>query len=784
MKSYLKFLSRNKAYTAIDVFGLAISMMFVVLIGCYAWQESHVDKQHSRAGRMYCIGLDMDGEKMTGGHWYLQKLLKDKFPEIESSTAICRSHRSLVYNGTQVEADCYFVDSTFYDIFDFQLIYGDRATALADPASVVVTEEFARRVWGDVDPMGQSIVFDKKEPPLVVTGVMEPMTNTALMTSDKRSVDALLNFSLMKYVKSGAVGSEMGNALNSDIILLAKEGHDLASRKKVYEEALKEDFWILDLPEDNIRLEIFPFDENYFSGVHSANWNMNNGDGEMLKLLFSIGLVILLFAVMNYINLTVALSGKRAKEMATRRLLGEGRIHVMWRLIGESTLLCAVSVLIGIVLAFAMRPYASALLGTPIDIAGCLNMTTVGFLVAIFLIMSLASGMIPALMLSSMKPILAVKGGFHRKSSMVYGKVFIVIQNIATIAMVAAAITIYTQVRHMIDAPLGYDIDMIMDISYNKSYIKDKGEVLRNELLKLPCVEKVSFSQGAPLNRGNNNTMTHQGRTVAFQTFVCDTAFIDLLGIRMRRDNHLTAGEGREYISVGAIEILGLQEDSPYYPYYDRQNAVAGVFENFNIGTILAEKHPLQIVEKKPFENFTPWDILIKVRGDESVALEQVKEVFRNLFGIEYVDMAFDRPYIRQQIEEQFEEQQTLSTIIGIFAAIAVMISMLGLTAMSTYYVRQRAQDIAVRKVMGGTSFEVLVRLVRTFMLYVLIAAVISVPVVYYVMNDWLSQFSYRISVYWWIYVASALLAIVICFVSVVAQCSRAANANPVDSLK
>ncbi|MDE6654437.1 MAG: ABC transporter permease, partial [Muribaculaceae bacterium] len=133
MKSYLKFLSRNKAYTAIDVFGLAVSMMFVMLIGCYAWQESHIDSQHSKAERMYYIGFDMDGEKITGGHWYLQKLLKDKFPEIESSTAIFRNHQFLEYNETPVEVECYYVDSTFYDIFDFRLIRGDRATVLDDP---------------------------------------------------------------------------------------------------------------------------------------------------------------------------------------------------------------------------------------------------------------------------------------------------------------------------------------------------------------------------------------------------------------------------------------------------------------------------------------------------------------------------------------------------------------------------------------------------------------------------------------------------------------------------
>lgn len=784
MKSYLKFLSRNKAYTAVDVFGLAVSMMFVVLIGCYAWQESHIDKQHTKADRMYYVGLDFDGYKLMGGHWYLQKLLKDKFPEIESSTAILRNHRLLEYEGQNVETDFFFVDSAFYDIFDFQLIRGDRATVLDNPSSVVVTEEFGRRIWGDDDPMGKSIVYNADMEPLVVTGVMEPMTNTAFMTPDKRPVDALLNFSVMKYVEPMMLESAMQNANGVEVVLLAKEGHELTKRKKVYGDALKDDFWILHLPEDNIRFELFPFAGSYYSEVDSAGGNKNYGNAKVLRLLFSVGLVILLFAIMNYINLTVALAGKRAKEMATRRLLGEGRIQVMWRLIGESTLLCTVSMVIGIALAFVMEPYASVLLKTPLDIIGCLNFLTVGFVVAVLLVMSVASGMIPALMLSSMKPIQAVKGAFSRKSSMIYGKVFIVVQNVATITMVASAITMYCQVRYMIKAPLGYDYDHVINVRYHPGYFGNKGELLREELLKLPCVEKVSFSQGVPLDRGNNNTMTYNGRTISFQTFAVDSAFIDLLGIKMKKDNHLSTSGRKNYISVSGLEELGIEEDSPDFPYFDQKLPTAGVFEDFKIGTILAEKHPLLIFQLKPFENFTPWDILIKVRGNEDEALAQVRGVFEELLESDYVDAVFDSPYIRQQVENGFDSEYRLSIIISIFAAIAVMISMLGLTAMSTYYVRQRAQDIAVRKVMGGTSFEVLVRLVRTFMLYVLIAAVISVPVIYYVMNDWLSQFSYRISVYWWIYAASALLAIVICFVSVVAQCSRAANANPVKALK
>lgn len=336
----------------------------------------------------------------------------------------------------------------------------------------------------------------------------------------------------------------------------------------------------------------------------------------------------------------------------------------------------------------------------------------------------------------------------------------------------------------MISAPLGYDYEGVMNISYGFINDEDKAMLFREELLKLPMVEKVSFCAGVPINRGNNNTMNYEGKTISFQTFMGDSVYMDILGIKLKKDNKL-ASDVKEYLNMQAINELGLDENATDYQYYDNKPAIAGIMEDFHIGDILSDQHPVRlVVAARPFEKFYPWSVLIKVKGDEKMALDEVRGVYERLFSKEYVDSAFEEPYISQQIESHFESQRRLSTIISIFAAIAVMISMLGLTAMSTYYVRQREHDIAVHKVMGGTSKEVLVKLVRTFMTYVLIAAVISIPIIYYVMNDWLSQFSYRISVYWWIYAVSALFAIVICFLSVVIQCHRAANTNPINSLK
>ncbi|MDE5585311.1 MAG: FtsX-like permease family protein, partial [Muribaculaceae bacterium] len=527
--------------------------------------------------------------------------------------------------------------------------------------------------------------------------------------------------------------------------------------------------------------EIYPFKGSYFSGLSSRQ--LNFGDISMIKLVLYVGAVILIFAIMNYINLTVALAGKRAKEMATRRLLGEDRLQIIGRLITESTALCAFSMILGISLGLLMRPYAEALLNTPIDLAGCINVYTVSFMICILLIMGIVSGIVPALLLSSMKPIDAVKGAIRRKTNMIFGKIFIVIQNTVTITMIACALTMYLQVRHLIEAPLGYNTENIIDLPYQYTDSSNKGLLFRDELMKLPCVEKVSFSQGVPHNKGSNSTFTYEGRTISMQEFMVDSVFMDILDIKLKKDNHL-ATSFKNYLNQQAMNELRLENDAVDFNYEGKTCPLGGIIEDVKIGNVLTEQHPMLISVGRPFEDIWPWNVLIKIKGDEQEALVQIKDVYEQIYSKDTSDAVFERPFMRQQIEEDFKKETTILIIITIFALIAIMISMLGLIAMSTYYVRQRSFDIAVHKVMGGTSKEVLIKLVRIFMLYVIIAAVIAIPIIYYIMNDWLSQFSYRISVYWWIYASCSFLAVIICFISVVSQCSKAANINPVNVLK
>lgn len=781
MRSYFKFLRKNKAYTLIDVIGLAISIMFIVLIGAYTWQETHLDSGQSKRDRMYVLALDMDGEKSTGSHWRMISRLMDRFPEIETGTALAPNHRWLkTIDGEDVPVNALFVDSTFYDLFDFDLIRGDKKKVLASPNSIVVTEEFAKRIWNDEDPMGKTIVYNTNEDALIVTGIMAPMENTSINSPAERSegtkIDVLIPFEMVKYYNHSLYSKKMGNATGVEVILLAKEGVDLKEKEQEIHDFAKEFFWILQLPDTDVKLEIVPFNKHYFSEYTSSNGALNRGDSKMVKIILSTGLAILLFALMNYINLTVALAGYRAKEMATRRLLGDSRAGIMMKLIGESTFLCVISAIIGVGLAWLALPYAENLLNTKIYMNACVTPATISIFIGIILLMGVLAGIAPAVLISSAKPIDVVRGTFRRHSKMIFSKIFIVIQNVVTIVMIASAFTMYLQIRHLVEAPLGYQTKDIMVISSLGD--KQHNNEFMQRVSQLSGVEMVSASCGTPLDMGNNNTMTLDDKTISFQTFVGDENYMKIFGISLSRDNKTTGNE-KTYLNRQAINELGIKEDTPSFQFYDEPTTISGILKDFHIGTILDDQHPVMITIMDPKE-FYPWGFVIKVKGDHEETLRQVNEIVKEVYGFENDDL---RPFLTQKIEDRFKSQRNMMKIVAIFAGIAVLISMLGLVAMSTYFVQERRKEIAVKKVLGCDAGEMLRRLLLSFLIYVGIAFVIAIPIIYWLMNQWLADFSYRIPLYWWIYAAAGIVCMLVSLLSVYIQSRRAADENPILAL-
>ncbi len=499
----------------------------------------------------------------------------------------------------------------------------------------------------------------------------------------------------------------------------------------------------------------------------------------MLILLTAIALIILAFAVLNYINLTVAQTGFRAKEMATREFLGASQSEIFVRFMLESILMCAVAFVLGLLLAGAFQHTIGNMLQTKIDVWGNLSWISAGIAVLFITLLGGIAGVIPAIHITRYKPIDVVRGTFRQRSKMVFSKIFIVFQNVITITLIACSLTIMLQISHLMNVPLGYNTKNIMYVDiWPIAQDVPKRNSFASEVENLAGVKRVSLSSSYPLYGGNNNTRTDsKGKETAFQIFDADSVFFDMMGLKIIKDNKVASGDGY-WVNERLFKELEIPEDSEYFEFGEERPLIYGVIEDFKLWNALQIEERVIITRQLPRDYGFLWGLLVEVQGDKAATFNEIKETYETMFERE-----FDAHYIEDELYESYGDQRRVYHLISMFAIIGVVISMLGLLAMSTYYIQQRAGEIAIRKVFGSTRREVFNRLVRNFLKLVLIAFVIAVPVIWYLMREWLAQFPYRINLSPWIFLAAGALAMLIAAVTVMWQSGRAANANPIDSL-
>ena len=465
--------------------------------------------------------------------------------------------------------------------------------------------------------------------------------------------------------------------------------------------------------------------------------------------------------------------------MATRRLLGSSRKELFARLIMESTMLTTISFLLGLLLAFFFAPFASDLLQKKIDITEMVTPLNGLIVILLITLTGFVAGLLPAIVISNAKPIEVVRGTFRKQTKMVFSKFFIIFQNVITICLVAASITMFLQIRYLVNAPLGYNSTNIIDIYGGELPDRKTGYTLVNELEQLACVNRVGVSEGTPFSMGMNFTGVYDGKNISSQEFRGDKTFFDMLGFEILRDNQV-AGTVRYYLSEEFMKVLELPEDARSYKHRNWEEVpLAGIVKDFQLNNILTAKRPTVVMICSNRDDVRLRSITVEVKGDPFVARKEVAAVYEKLTGLEFSGM-----FINEQVEKSFTAQKRTLKIVMIFAVIAVLISLLGLLAMSTYFIQQRSSEIAVRKVFGSTNAQVLIRLVKAFLMYVAIAFVIAVPLVWYFMNGWLADYSYRIELSPWIYATAGLFCLIISFITVLVQSYQAAISNPVENIR
>ena len=803
MKSYVRFLSRNKVYTLINIVGLSVSLAFVIIIGLYSQMEFGRDRWHKNADRIYvtCNYYEKENETEEVGHWTLQQLLCPRFPDVEASCAIA-SERETVTLGNQEkkEVQVMFTDASFFQIFDFPLTMGDRQTVLTRPEDIVITDEMATMLFGDSNPMGKTVVL-RDTVTFTVCGVMKPLNHTYL-----RPVDIVLPAQYFPAVNGVYNDATMSSYGNWSVYFLAREGADLTKSQDAMQQVMAQNVWLFkpDCIFGQAHLQLKPLKELYFSNINSAPFTIR-GDHKQSQMLFLGGLIILLFAVMNYVNLTIAQSRFRMREMAMRRLLGSQRWQVVARLIAESILLSLASLLLAVWLVLLAVPYANQMLRSvsmgmtwldedtnlQIDIiqsADLLSPHVICGLVVFALLLGMVAGIGPAWHISKARPIDIVKGtpqiaslrGWRTSGQ----ALSIIFQHVITMVLLAVALTMMLQMRHLVNAPLGYNHERLMEVRAPQ-FGDPRMTVLLDEVRKLPCVEDAALGLGSPLHAGSNNTYEIDGRTIAWQQFRETESWMRMLDLKIIADYGTTGPNGvKTYVTPNALALHGLPAEARAFRFSKNPvlTQIDGLIEPVHLHNILEttyEGRPQMVqLYKEPLIKYC---LMMRYQGDKDEAKRQVGEVYRTVFER---DMENNFNFYDDQLRSCYDKEHRILSLVEVFTVVAFLIAMLGLLAMSTFYLQQHRKEIAVRKVFGGTSSEVLYRLLSRFMAYVVIAFVIATPIIYYIGYDWLLQFSYRIALSPWIFAAAGATCFIISLLTVIVQSWRAATENPVKNIK
>ena len=787
MKSYFKFLLRNKAYTFINIAGLVVSLMFIILMGDYAWRQYSIDSWHKNADRIYLTG---SGEDFFMWPQAAQEI-NAMCPEIEQTCCVMSQNGRIKYGQREVkEGDkengiIMLADSTFFHFFDFELTKGDKRTALDAPDKCVITERLAQRLFGEKDPIGESLqivgkrsVFMNHEDPYdstlvyTVSGIVKDFDRTVLpnetqLIANMERFPQVMGYTLrphsFAYSSTGACKA----------FLMLHPGATLDAKKKVIEDYLAKNYMWAHM--DNQEFFATPLTDIMFAPQNNG-YGMQKGDKTRLHILLAAVLAILFFAVSNYINLTVANTGFRAKEMATRRLFGSSQYQISLKLIAESTLMIAVAFLIGFALAFCFQDDAAELFKGKIALLNDINLGTVSVCLGFILLVGIISGIMPSYQISRFQPIDIVKGNFRYQSKMVMGRLFIIVQNVVTVTMLTAALVIWLQLNHLIHAPLGFNTERL----YYVNTPEGKSQTVRSQLEKVPFVESIGEYSGTTFVTYSSSirSITNGDKlTSLFLTDLDSTAFT-LYGLDILKDYGNTSNG--YYLNEDAKRRLELTDDDREIVWDKDETApISGILKDFHRINVLHEAEPFAIRVQEHVEN--P-NFLVKTNGDKQAKAAFV-EMIREL-GVSEEAIEWCVSSLEEGIADTFEDQQNTLKIITLFTIIAIIISVMGYLGLSLFFIRQRKKDIAIRKVMGSTSGEVLVLMLRTFSIPLLISFVIAVPISYYIMSDWLSNFGYRIALSPWIFAAAGFTCFIISLLTVIIQSWRAASENPINNIK
>ncbi len=796
IKNYLKIAWRNiwknKVFSAINIIGLSVGMAACIVIMLFVSYEKSFDNFHTkniyRLNEVQTVGSQGATQKVALSMFPMGPTLKQDFPEIKSFTRIHWDGKyQLTLNNKRIFLpQVFFVDSTFLKIFDFKVIKGERATALLKPHTALLTEETAKKLFGDANPIGKTIThYGDDTTSFVVTGIMANVPKNSQL-----QFDALFSFSSI--YKPWMFTNWGGNWL--DTYLELAPGTNAAALDKKFPAYLKKymkgDGW------KYTQLFVLPFKDIHANSADIGldYINYQKFDKKSTNLFAIIALIVLIIACVNFVNLSTARSAERAKEVGIRKSIGAYRFQLATQFIGETVLVSFVALLLALIIVELTIPYINNLSERDISFNIFSSIYPILSVLSGTVLIGLLSGIYPAIYLSSFNAVRVLKGSIQiGKNKSFLRNILVVIQFSSAIFLMIATFFVLRQLNFMQKQDPGYNRDQIVNIPLDGVTTK-KYDLFKKELLSSTLISGVTASQdilGSHLDqtgvtfRPSNGPKQDLGTTL----LVVDTNYLNLYKIKLAAGKNFSSDkmpDGRQFIVNEAL-AKELLKDHPKAPLlslvgqqfgFDTLGTIVGVAKNFNFNSLQYKIEPLFMVSALHW-GFR--DISVKVNGNNTAAaIAFIKSTWDSV----YPDYPFEYQFLDDHFNEVYKADNQVSQIVGILAGLAIFISCLGLFGLASHAAQKRIKEIGVRKVLGASVQNITLLLSGNFLKLVLIANLIAWPIAWFSMHKWLQAFAYHINIQWWIFLLAGIVSILIAFLTVSYQSVKAAIANPVESLR
>lgn len=764
-------IGKQKGYTFINITGLALGLASCVLILLWVTDELSFDRFHEKGDRLYRIDADMSfSGKPT--YWsatpaMLSSVLAEEYPEVEAAVTIKRRYRTLFQKDDKSFYEDGFVcaSPSIFKMFTIPFIQGEAKSALKDPYSIVINETMHRKYFGDSNPIGQTLQLDQKHE-FTVTGVMKDLPSNSHL-----SLDCIAPFAALK--SFGERLDDWGRYDFLTYILLHDHRLHAGFESKIVH--------ILKRFRENskVKLMLVPLWR-----IHLYS-KTGHGDINLVMLFSFIGLVVLIVACINFINLATARSMQRVKEIGVRKVVGAQRGDLIRQLMGETFLLTFLSHLFALFIVVSFLPTFNQLSAKTFTLHDIFSMRIMISSVSLVLFTGFLSGLYPAFILSSMKPVAVMKGRARSglKDSTLR-KVLVTIQFSVSTILIVCTLLIAKQMRYVQNLSMGFDRDHVMTVELNRESRK-KVDVLKTALRQTPGVLKVAATDQVPINQGNYTTVTRwegqvEEKRVQFHVMSIDEDYLGLMGMDMSEGRRFEKGTPESHILVNeaAIQQMGMTDPvGRKLNYWWHEGQIAGVVKDFHYKPVRYPVRPLIIRYAKDAYN----KLVVKLHPNE---IFQTMQSIERIIGEAAPDHPFVYHFLDERIDALYRSERRVGMIVQSFAGITIFISCLGLLGLVAYTAQAKTKEIGIRKVLGASVSNIVSLLSQQFMRWVLVSNLFAWPIGYYVMSRWLNGYVYRTAIGWEVFAGAAIVTLIIAFSTVAFQTIRAGRANPVESLK